>query len=59
MQNIPRAILPNISIPHGAVKNIYFSIFKSFRLCTCGMNSFCRLWTNPPVKVRQLGLSAG
>ena len=28
MQNIPRAILPNISIPHGAVKNICFLFSK-------------------------------
>ena len=27
MQNIPRAIVPNISIAHGAVKNICFFLF--------------------------------
>ena len=26
MQNIPRAILPNTSIPHGTVKNIFSHI---------------------------------
>ena len=33
MQNIPRAILPNISIPHGAVKNICFVLFLKVLDC--------------------------
>ena len=51
MQNIHRAILPNINIPPcHSQENLIFN-FQSFRLCTCGMNSFWRLWANPSAKV--------
>ena len=58
MQNIQLAIFPNYTYLPWHSQEHFISNFQSFRLYTCGMNSFWRLWENSSAKVREFCLSA-